>query len=57
LSRGDAQDNFKKELGKTVKVTEWKNKLNTSAKVVGERAQILMRLEPQNPLPAVLWTV
>ena len=57
LSRGEIQDYFEKQLIKAVKVIELKNKLNTSAKVVGERAQILMRLDPQKTLPTVLRTV
>lgn len=51
-----AQDYFEKQLAKAVKVSERKSKLNTSEKVVGERAQILIRLDPKRTWPAVLWT-
>ena len=51
-----AHEYFEKQLAKAAKVTDRKNKLNAAKEVVGERAQILLRLDPQTTYPAVLWT-
>jgi hypothetical protein len=46
---------FERQLAKAAKVIERKKKLNSAGKVVGERAQILRRVDPQTTVPAVLW--
>lgn len=51
-----AHEYFEKQLAKAAKVTDRKNKLNAAKEVVGERAQILLRLDSQTTYPAVLWT-
>jgi hypothetical protein len=51
-----AQKYFEKQLAKAAEVIEKKKKLNPAGKVVGERAQILRRVDPQKTVPAVLWT-
>jgi hypothetical protein len=47
---------FEKQLAKAAKVIERKNKLSPERKIIGERAEILLRLNPQKAIPAVLWT-
>ena len=51
-----AHDYLEKQLAKAVKVIERRKKLDTAGKVVGERAETLLRLSPQEAIPAVLWT-
>lgn len=51
-----AQQYFEKQLTKATAVIERKEKLNAAGKIVGERALILTRVDPQDALPAVLWT-
>jgi hypothetical protein len=51
-----AQEYFEKQLAKAAEVIERTKKLNGAGKVVGERAQILRRVDPQKTVPAVLWT-
>jgi len=51
-----AQQYFEKQLAKAAEVIERKKKLNSAGKVVGERAQILRRVDPKKAVPAVLWT-
>lgn len=51
-----AQEYFEKQLAKAAEVIERTKKLNGAGKVVGERAQVLTRVDPQKTVPAVLWT-
>jgi hypothetical protein len=51
-----AEEYFEKRLAKAAKVIERGNKVNGVGKVVGARAQILLRLDPPKTIPAVLWT-
>ena len=55
-STAKAEEYFEKQLAKAVKVMERGNKVNGVGKVVGVRAQILLRLDPPKTIPAVLWT-
>jgi hypothetical protein len=50
-----AQAYFEKQLGKAVKIIVREKKLDAEGKVVGERAEILLRLSPRKSMPAVLW--
>jgi hypothetical protein len=52
----EAQEYFEKQLAKAAGVIDRKKKLNSAGKVVGERAQILRRIDPQKTMPAVVWT-
>jgi|KBSMisStaDraftv2_1062788.scaffolds.fasta_scaffold496834_2 hypothetical protein len=51
-----AQAFLEKQIAKAVKVIERKKKLNPAGTVVGERAEILLKLSPEKSIPAVLWT-
>jgi hypothetical protein len=51
-----AHEYFEKQLAKAAKVIDRQNKLYAAKKVVGERAQILLRLDRRTTYPAVLWT-
>jgi hypothetical protein len=51
-----AQAFLEKQIAKAVKVIERKKKLNPAGTVVGERAEILLKLSVEKPIPAVLWT-
>ena len=51
-----AEEYFQKQLANAAKVIERGNKVNDAGKVVGVRAQILLRLDPPKTMPAVLWT-
>jgi hypothetical protein len=55
-SSANAQAFWEKQLAKAVRVIERKKKLDPTGTVVGERAEILLRLSPQRAIPAVLWT-
>jgi hypothetical protein len=50
-----ARDYLEKRLAKAVKVVERKKKLSAAGRVVGERAEILLRLPSQEAVPAILW--
>jgi hypothetical protein len=52
----EAHEYFEKQITKAVAVIERKKKLDTTGNIVGERALILTRVDPQNTLPTVLWT-
>jgi hypothetical protein len=56
FSAEGAPEYFEKQLAKAAEVIERKNKLNSEGKVVGERAQILRRMDSRKTVPAVLWT-
>jgi hypothetical protein len=51
-----AQAFLEKQIGKAVKVIERKKKLNPAGTVVGERAEILLKVSAERAIPAVLWT-
>jgi len=55
-SLATAQAFLEKQLAKAAKVVDRKNKLSPDGAVVGERAEILLRLSPERSIPAVLWT-
>jgi hypothetical protein len=55
-SPATAQAFLEKQLAKAAKVIDRKNKLSPDGAVVGERAEILLRLSPERSIPAVLWT-
>jgi hypothetical protein len=51
-----ARSYFEKQLAKSAKIIERGSKRNEGGKVVGERAQILLRRDAGKTIPAVLWT-
>ncbi|MGB6882775.1 MAG: hypothetical protein WBE10_01865 [Candidatus Acidiferrum sp.] len=51
-----AQSYFEKQIAKAAKVIKREKKLNTSGKAVGDRAEILLRLDDGKTIPAVLRT-
>jgi len=55
-SSAKAKDYFAKQLGKAAKIIERKDKLDAEGKVVGERSEILLRINAEKTIPAVLWT-
>jgi hypothetical protein len=55
-SPATAQAFLEKQIAKAAKVVDRKNKLSPSGTVVGERAEILLRLSSEKAIPAVLWT-
>jgi hypothetical protein len=55
-SAAKARGYLEKQLAKAVKVLERKRKLNADGKVVGERAEILLRLSAEEVVHAILWT-
>jgi len=55
-SPASAQAFLEKQIAKAVKEVERKKKLNRAGTVVGERAEILLRLSSEKTVPAVLWT-
>jgi len=55
-SPASAQAFLEKQLAKAVKVIERKKRLNPAGAVVGEHAEIVLRLSAERAIPAVLWT-
>jgi hypothetical protein len=51
-----AQKYFEKQISWAAKLIERKKKVDASKRVVGERAEILLRLDDTKTIPAVLWT-
>jgi hypothetical protein len=51
-----ARSYCEKQLAKSAKIIERGSKRNEGGKVVGERAQILLRRDAGKTIPAVLWT-
>lgn len=51
-----AKDYFEKQLARAANVIERKDKLNAEGKAIGERAEILKRMNDNKAIPAVLWT-
>ena len=51
-----AEHYLKKQLDQAVKIVERTKKLNSEGKVVGARAEILLRISPQEVVHAILWT-
>jgi hypothetical protein len=55
-SPATAQAFLEKQMAKAVKIIDRKNKLSPGGTVIGERAEILLRLSSEKAIPAVLWT-
>jgi hypothetical protein len=55
-SPATAQTYLEKQMAKAAKVIDRQNKLSPDGTVVGERAEILLRLSSEKAIPAVLWT-
>src|SRR6202000_2085307 len=55
-SAATAQAFLEKQIAKAAKVINRKNKLRPDGTVIGERAEILLRLSSERAIPAVLWT-
>jgi hypothetical protein len=47
---------LEKQIAKAAKIVDRKNKLSPSGTVVGERAEILLRLSSEKAIPGVIWT-
>jgi hypothetical protein len=55
-SPAKARDYLENQLARAEKVLERKNKLDAKGKVIGKRAEILLRLSEQEVVHAILWT-
>jgi hypothetical protein len=55
-SPATAEAFLEKQIAKAAKVVDRKNKLGPDGTVVGERAEITVRLSAEKAIPAVLWT-
>jgi hypothetical protein len=55
-SPATAEAFLEKQMAKAAKVIDRQNKLSPDGTVVGERAEILLRLSLEKTVPAVLWT-
>jgi hypothetical protein len=52
----EAQRYLERQLAKAVMIIERKAKTDAAGKVVGERAEILLRISPETTIPTILWT-